>query len=308
MNAGGAGGVVTRVATGRHQPWQGNERNELMRARTVAAVAAVLTAGAMAVPVAAQAHTSSGPNAVGLYNSGTKLVRFDTDRPDRAKRGESIKGLSNDSALVGIDRRVQNGELYGVGNKGGIYTVSSRTGRADKVGQLSVALSGTSFGVDFNPAANALRVISDTGQNLRQPFGTTAGPTVATVVDGTLNYAAVTATGVTAAAYTNNDLDAATATTLFDIDTALDQVALQSPANAGSLAPTGKLGVDAGSQAGFDIFTTLRKGKSVGAQGFAVLNTRGTYALYSVDLLTGAAANEGRFSYSVTDIAVDLDR
>ncbi|HEX8489282.1 MAG TPA: DUF4394 domain-containing protein [Propionibacteriaceae bacterium] len=278
-----------------------------MRARKVAAAAAVLAAGALTVPVAAQAHSSGGPDAVGLYSSGTKLVSFDTDRPDRAKRGVSIRGLSGDTALVGIDRRVQNGKLYGVGNRGGIYTISSRNGHVTKVGQLSVALSGTNFGVDFNPAANALRVISDTGQNLRQPFGTTDGPTVATVVDGTLNYMAVTATGVTAAAYTNNDLNANTATTLFDIDTALDQVAIQSPANAGSLAPTGKLGVDAGSNAGFDIYSTLKKGKTVGATGFAVLNTHSTYALYSVDLLTGSVSQEGKFAYSVTDIAVDLD-
>ena len=31
-------------------------------------------------------------------------------------------------------------------------------------------LEGENFGVDFNPAANALRIVSDTGQNLRQPF------------------------------------------------------------------------------------------------------------------------------------------
>lgn len=279
-----------------------------MRARTVAAAAAVLAAGAMALPVAAQAHTSGGPDAVGLYSSGTALLRLDTDRPDRAKRIGSVKGLSNDTALVGIDRRVQNGKLYGVGNKGGIYTISSRTGKATKVGQLSVALSGSNFGVDFNPAANALRVVSDTGQNLRQPFGTTVGPTVATVTDGPLNYMAVVATGVTAAAYTNNDLNTDTATTLFDIDTALDQVAVQSPANAGSLAPTGKLGVDADSKAGFDIYSTVKKGKSVAAEGFAVLNTGGRYALYSVDLLTGAVDRQGSFKNNVTDIAVDLDR
>ena len=278
-----------------------------MRVRRVAAAAAVLAAGALTLPVAAQAQSSGGPNAVGLYSAGTKLVRFDTDRPSWGQRLGSIKGLSGDTALVGIDRRVQNGKLYGVGNKGGIYTISARTAKANKVGQLTVALSGTEFGVDFNPAANALRIVSNTGQNLRQPFGTTEGPTVATVADGTLNYMAVTATGVSAAAYTNNDLNADTATTLFDIDTKLDQVAVQSPANAGSLAPTGKLGVDVGSRAGFDIYSTLEKGKSVSSTGFAVLSTRGTYALYSVDLLTGDVDREGKFANSVTDIAVDLD-
>ena len=67
-------------------------------------------------------------------------------------------------------------------------------------GWLSVALTGTNFGVDFNPAADRLRVISDTGQNLRHDL--TAGTTT---VDG-LTYPPATtpATGVTGAAYTNN--------------------------------------------------------------------------------------------------------
>ena len=234
-----------------------------MNIRRAAATTAVVVAGALAVPAGALAYGSSSggsPDAVGLTSSGTKLVRFDTDRPERARTLGTVRGLVGDGSLVGIDRRVQNGKLYGVGDRGSIYTLSSRTGRATKVGQLSIALSGTSFGVDFNPAANALRIVSNTGQNLRQPFGTTDGPTVATVADGTLNYMAVTASGVTAAAYTNNDLSPDTATTLFDIDTTMDQVAIQSPANSGSLAATGKLGVDAVGDAGFDIYSAVKKG------------------------------------------------
>ncbi len=88
--------------------------------------------------------------------------------------------------------------------------------------------------MDFNPAANALRIVGDTGQDLRHPFaGATAG---VTQNDGGLNYivnnSPVTATGITGAAYTNNDLDANTATTLFDVDSLQDQVAIQSPPNA----------------------------------------------------------------------------
>ncbi len=222
--------------------------------RTVAAVAAMLVAGGLAAaPLAADATRSGELRATGLASNGTKLVRFDTDRPSSVSRSERIAGLSGDSRLIGIDFRVQNGRLYGVGNAGGIYLIGSGAS-ASKVGQLSVGLTGTNFGVDFNPAANALRVISDTGQNLRQPFGTGDAPTGATAADGTLTYPATpttpatTATGVTGAAYTNNDLDPDTATTLFDIDTRLDQVVLQVPANAGTLSPTGKLGDRCGRQ------------------------------------------------------------
>lgn len=274
------------------------------------AVAALVVAGAVAVPAGAYAHGSSkgGPDAVGLAKDGTALVRFDTDRPNKAKKPVALKGLQGDDALVGIDRRVQNGKLYGVGDEGGVYTLARTTGRATKVGQLSVALDGTRFGVDFNPAANALRVISDTGQNLRQPFGTGDAPSAPTVADGTLNYLGVTAPGVTGAAYTNNDLAADTATTLFVVDTTLDQVAIQSPANSGSLAATGKLGVDAGADAGFDIRTTLKKGTSVGSTAYAVLSVGGQQRLYTVDLLTGDVSRGGALRHGVSDIAVDLAR
>jgi hypothetical protein len=127
--------------------------------------------------------------------------------------------LEGDTRLVGIDYRVQNGKLYGVGEKGGIYVLDPTNARSTEVGRLSVPLDGRFFGVDFNPAANALRITSDTGQNLRQPFAGAANPDApngATVVDGPLtNPAAPPATGTTPAkgisgsAYTNNDLDPA---------------------------------------------------------------------------------------------------
>ncbi len=269
----------------------------------------------MSVSAAGLAHSASsgGPTAIGLTNGGTRLVSFDTDTPGKAKPVGAVSGLSGDAKLVGIDRRVQNGKLYGLGNSGGIYTLSATSGRATKVGQLSVPLDGTLFGVDFNPAANALRVVSNTGQNLRQPFGTTDGPTVPTVVDGPLSYPATptapasTPTGVTAAAYTNNDLNADTATTLFVIDTTLDQVDIQSPANAGTLVTTGKLGVPNWADAGFDIYSKLSQGKTKSVKAYAVFGINGQYTLNSVDLLTGAAKSQGRFAYSVLDIAIDLD-
>ena len=55
------------------------------------------------------------------------------------------------------------------------------------------------------------------------------------------------ATGITAAAYTNNDLDADTATTLFDLDTRLTR-SRSRPRPTPARYPTGKLGVDAGAR------------------------------------------------------------
>lgn len=287
------------------------------RARIVASLAtASVAAIALGVPAgaaSASSHTAGAQRAVGLSGNGTALVSFRLDQPGSSRPMGRITGLVGDTSLIGIDFRVQNGMLHGVGNSGGIYTLS-RTGAATKVSQLSVALSGMKFDVDFNPAANRLRVISDTGQNLRHNIddGATAGTTVS---DGSLAYPAVApattptpGTGVTGAAYTNNDLSPTTATTLFDIDTMLDQVVVQSPANAGLLAATGKLGVDAGSDAGFDIYTDLRDGAAASATGFAVLSVGGKQRLYQVDLLTGRATGIGSFNRTVTDLAVQLDR
>lgn len=120
--------------------------------------------------------------------------------------------------------------------------------------------------------------------------------------------AGVTATGVTGAGYTNNDLDATTATTLFDVDTMADQVSVQSPANAGNLAPTGKLGVDAATGAGFDVYSRLRKGVTVSNTAYATLKVDNAYRFSTVNLLTGAVTAVGTFpaGRQVSDIAVQL--
>jgi hypothetical protein len=243
-----------------------------------------------------------------------RLVTFRSGSPSRVTTVGRIFGLEGDRSLVGIDYRVQDGKLYGVGDRGGVYTISTRNASVIKRSQLTVALAGRFFAVDFNPAANRLRVVSDTGQNLRHnvddPAGLPAAGTTAT--DGALTYPPATnaATGVTGAGYTNNDLDPGTATTLFDIDSNLDQTAVQSPANAGALAPTGKLLVDAGSNVGFDVYSGLRDGTAVSNTGFATLMVNGRYGLYQIGLLTGSAKLAGTFPsrHQVVDLAIRLNQ
>jgi len=246
-------------------------------------------------------------SAVGL-TVDQRLVSFRVDDPDRGRNIGRISGLQGDTGLLGIDYRVQDGQLYGVGDAGGVYTISTRNAVATKVSQLTVALSGTSFGVDFNPAADRLRIVSDTGQNLRHNVntgGTTLSDTMLTTPPAT-----VATTGVTAVAYTNNDLDVNTGTALYDIDTVADQVALQAPANNGTLSVIGKLGVDTGAVAGFDIYSLLRNGTAVDAAGFATLTVGGRSTLYSVSLITGRADKLGQFprGWQVTDLALPLDQ
>ncbi|QTA36783.1 DUF4394 domain-containing protein [Streptomyces sp. CA-256286] len=245
---------------------------------------------------------------IGL-TSGQRLVEFRTGAPSKSWQLGKVSGLKKDTKLVGIDFRVQNAKLYGVGDKGGIYTLNTRNAKAAKVSQLTVGLVGTFFGVDFNPAANRLRVISDTGQNLRHNIDDPAAPRT-TTVDGPLTNPTMppsSAKGVTGAAYTNNDLDADTATSLFDIDTTNDRVSLQSPANSGTLAPTGNLGVNAGPNAGFDIYFSHRARTN---HGFAALSVNGAYRFYEVNVLTGQAESIGAFprNHQVTDVALPLNQ
>ena len=234
-----------------------------------------------------------------------QLVRFRECEPRSFKKIGDVTGLSGlDDALVGIDFRVQDGRLYGVGTGGGVYQLDTSTAEATFVSQLTVALAGTSFGVDFNPAADRLRIVSDTGQNLRHdvnPGGVTAN-------DAALNYTAGTpATGIFGAAYTNNDLAAATATTLFDLDASLDQVVIQAPPNNGSLSVTGKLGVDAAAPVGFDVFSRLSDGVAVRNGALASLVVDGSPALFRIDLLTGKAKRIGRLHATLIDLAIRLD-
>ena len=243
---------------------------------------------------------------IGL-TSDNRLVWFSEDKPKRVHTIGTITGLTGDTSLIGIDYRVQDGLLYGVGNAGGVYTLDTMTAAPTLVSTLTVPLNGTAFGVDFNPAADRLRIVSNTGQNLRHNVN--AGGT--TLVDGTLTYVPpATALGIVGAAYTNNDLDLSTATTLFDLDATLDQIAAQAPANNGTLSATGKLTVDTGEAAGLDIYSTLRGGITVRNQAFAVLTVNGVLGFYSVNLLTGKAEFEDNFKSTdqVVDIAIPLNQ
>jgi hypothetical protein len=112
---------------------------------------------------------------VGLTDD-QQLVAFASNNPRKLTTLGRIRGLQGDRRLVGIDCPVADSTAYGVGDAGGIYRLRLRDATATKVSQLTVPLSGRAFDVDFNPAANRLRVISDSGQNLRHnlddPTGT----------------------------------------------------------------------------------------------------------------------------------------
>lgn len=267
---------------------------------------AAVAAFTLLAPAAAQAKCDDTVHRSYGVTPDQSLVSFRTCRPGKFTAIGAVQGLQGaDSRLVGIDFRVQDGLLYGVGNAGGIYTLDLGTAFATKVSQLTTALDGDHFGVDFNPAANALRIVSDKGQNLRHPFALPEPRT--TLVDLALNYTpGVTALGVVSAAYTNNDLDLNTATTLFAIDATLDQLVLQAPPNNGTLAATGKLGLDTAGPAGFDIYSRLKNGVTLENHAVATLSSGGVTTLYTIDLLTGKASRVAPLAGPLVDFAASL--
>ena len=211
-----------------------------------------------------------------------RVTCFKVNRPSVSKTLMSAAILSSpDTSLVGIDVRPANGSLYGLGNAGGIYVLDPSAQRPELKARINVGLLGQSFGLDFNPTVDRLRIVSDVGQNLRVNVDTG----IATV-DAGLNFTAgVSALGVAAVAYTNNDNDASTATTLFNIDSVGDQLVTQNPPNNGTLVSVGRLGYDTNAVVAFDIRSTIKDGKAVSNEGFVALGGGGSF--YRIDLASG---------------------
>lgn len=229
-------------------------------------------------------RTPAAPVAYGLTSEG-RIVTFKIATPNTFDTNVAVSGLAANERLVGFDVRPKDGLLYGLSSNGRLVTIDPLTGvatvkvtlvadTADTTSPYANVI-GTAFAVDFNPVADRLRVITDSGQNLRINVDTGA-----TTTDGAVNSA-----GVTAAAYTNN-YSGATATMLYDVDTVAGVLALQNPPNEGTLSVVGPLGGGAGKD---DVAMDI----AGGANGLVLAAMRqsfnGPVTLYRVDLTSGAA-------------------
>lgn len=217
--------------------------------------------------------------------SDAELVRFSPDAPGTVTSVGTITGLGAGESVVGLDFRPADGDLFAVTSAGNLLIVDPATAIATPIQPISgdgTALTSARFGVDFNPAANALRIVGDDGLNLRVPTAALVSPApspaVNTLVDGRMGYLQ----GVTAAAYTNPN-PGSTGTALFVIDSDND-VLMTQDANVGRLTEVGALGIDVSEVSGYDIFQT-----ALGNEHYAILTVAGVSALYSLDPATGAA-------------------
>ncbi len=265
---------------------------------------------AIASPASAAIHL---PIAYAL-TADDRLVTFQVETPGAAFGSNvAITGLTAGDDVVGIDVRPLTGELYalvkGVASDR-LAVINPSTGAATQVGAvLSPRLSGTSFGVDFNPAVDRVRVVSDADQNLRfHPVngGASSNTAPSTMGDLPLNYASTDPgagmdPNVTSVGYENNvpgGNPALTPTTeLYGVDTARDVLVEQLPPNNGTLLTVGALGVgDVTAVSGLDI-----AGSQIGTpNSYAVLTVAGADALYTINTDTGAAVKVGDFNAAAT--------
>ncbi|HEX6244480.1 MAG TPA: DUF4394 domain-containing protein [Polyangiales bacterium] len=235
--------------------------------------------------------------------SDDALIAFAPGNPAAAGAKLALTGLWPHEKLLGIDVRPLDGQLYSVSNQGRLLRVDRNTGALAQVavlhapGGAALTLPEAEYGLDVNPAADALRLVASSGENFRiLPSTRAAGDVGTTFMDTALNIGDGSPY-VSAAAYTNN-IASAPATTLYVIDGV--ELALQggpngtpSP-NLGAITTLGALGVSPWGEVGFDI---------VGAHNglaLAALSTDGaSYKLYSVDLRSGAATR-----FNSADVAV----
>jgi hypothetical protein len=213
-----------------------------------------------------------------------QLLRFNARNPDRMRDIQAITGLPAGVTLKGIDFRPATGDLYGVGSDSVVYRVNPKTGIAVAEGPaFTPALRGKSFGVDFNPTVDKIRVVSDDRQNLRLNVdeGTVLN------MDADLNPGMPMVVG---AGYTNSSFSATrpATTALYVVDAASDMLFKQNPPNNGTLTEGKRLGIDVGANANFDIAGDDNMGFLTNSS-----KSRGT-KLYTVDVNTGDTQSLGR--------------
>ena len=237
--------------------------------------------------LAVTALSTQAQTAYAINNLGRTLIRFDLTSPGTFTTIGNFTGAAVN--LSGIDFRPANGMLYGYSSLDDLVTVNLATAATTFASTPSTPSTSGNLGLDFNPVPDRLRLVNSADQNLRINVGTGA-----TIVDGTLAYGAADPNfganpRINEAAYTNNDNDPGTGTTLYYIDTNLDIIATTTNPNAGVLATVGSLGVNTDDITGFDIFTATANNNSA----YALLGVGGTTGLYSINLGTGAATPLG---------------
>jgi hypothetical protein len=262
------------------------------------------------LPSIAAPRMATLPHQVYAVTSSGQLLQFTSAAPERVQK-LPISGLQPDERLIGIDVRPATGVLFGVSNRSRVYTLNTQNGLASPVGNgqlFSPALDGQSFGLDFNPVPDRIRLVSIAGQNLRLNPDTGAvaasDPRLA-YAPGDVNVGKTPA--IVGAGYTNNQ-GGATVATVYVIDVNQNTLATLGSVNGSPVSPNtgqlftvGSLGVDASELTGIDVAQS--------GIAFAAIATPGSRSsgLFTLNLGSGQASQIGTIGGGepVVDLAVE---
>ncbi len=236
---------------------------------------ALAAATAALTVIAPTAHAAEIFYGITLDN---QVATIQSDSPQAVRSSTRLAGLAPRESIIALDVRPNSGELYGLSDRSRLYVIYPASGTVRPVGgPFTPPLQGQSFGFDFDPVADDLRLVSSRRQNLRLDPDTGAVKSV----DGTLP------SGLQGAAFSNTSQKPGTPepTRLYVIDVAANALSVLEPAS-GQLTRVGSLGVDVSDPTGFDIASDGRAFLSAGRGGNA--------NLYIVDLSTGRARPASR--------------
>jgi hypothetical protein len=262
--------------------------------------------GAQGIALLGSTHLRSVNTGCGASGSGVPLA---------------LSGLVAGEALRAIDFRPQTGQLYGLGfnpaNGSGsatLYLLDPATAAATIVGVAGgvangagspISLAGAaSFGFDFNPTVDRIRVVTANGLNFR--LNPNDGTVVGGALDTAINGLPAGSTGLVGAAYTNSFGQSLTGgvTTLYTLDPVSDRLFIQNPANSGTQTagvPVTENGspLDFDNVVGFDIAPAIRVTASnapAAGEAYAILGVRpGPFVntisplIMMIDLASGVA-------------------
>lgn len=277
--------------------------NLMTGAATAVGTIGALNTGETIVGLARPVPTTAPAQPVGellALTDNNGLVSFQSGFPSKLCTSTTVTGLQGNEAVLGIDTRPSDRNVYALTSAGRLYTVNSTTGAAttkatltadpaDTTDPYTVADLNSGIALDVSPAADQLRAFNGNGKNLRIMMDTGV-----TTSDTQLSAAALSpaSAGVTAISYTNGFAGTIN-NKLYLIDTANDRL-LTTPAGAtgGVLANVGSLQIqgDVQAVAGLEI-------NAVNNSAFAALqvgtNAGNSSDLYNINLASGVATRVG---------------
>jgi uncharacterized protein DUF4394 len=248
----------------------------------------------------------------GLVPANT-LIRFSSASPGTINQTLPITGLLPGTSLVAIDFRPKTAQLYGIGITGTassaygrVYDINPATGAAALVGSSPFSTSlaaGASYGMDFNPLVDRIRLVNNLDINLR------VNPSTGLLAAVDVSLHKVSGNPLVVALAYNRNLLGTGSSTLYGIDIESAQAQLvmvggpngNPSANGGVVSQVGPLGLTTQfpPNIGLDINTT--------GAAFASFRANSVFGLYSINLGSGGATligNIGTGATAIIDIAV----